>query len=464
MVGVRSCLNHHPFENTIDSPFDEIAYQAQIKALFDLRRGVETRGLEGMQALWDALGRPAEGIPCIQVAGTNGKGSVCAWLSSLFYASGVRVGLFTSPHLVHVRERFRIDERDVSDAIIARWLPRVLQAAHETGYPPLFFDVITALGLCVFAEAKVDWIILEVGLGGRLDATTVFPAVASVITSIGLDHCAWLGDTVAAIAREKAGIFRADVPAWIGHVPQEAAQVIQEEAHLRRISALHWAGTAFALHAESTATHNEPPLFRFVGNAESIGGLHIPLYGEHQHHNLALALAVALGQRKQGLQITEESLRQGVQHVRWDGRLQRVEWRKRVLWLDGAHNPEAARVLAKALESIRPAVLIFGAMQDKDAHATLFPLLGCVRYVIFCAAQTPRAWSGTALQQIAHTIEDAPDGEVAEDLADALDKAHAQTHQGEGIVLAGSLYLVGEALHLLDVLRRNHPSTPQSAG
>lgn len=429
--------------------FDEITYQTQLKGLFELRRGVESRGLEGMRALWDALGRPAEGIPCIQVAGTNGKGSVCAWLSSICCASGVRVGLFTSPHLVHFRERFRINDRDVSDERIAHHLPRILQVAHETGYPPLFFEIVTALGLCLFAEAQVEWIILEVGLGGRLDATTVFPAVASVITSIGLDHCAWLGDTHAAIAREKAGIFRPNVPAWIGHVPEEAATIIQQEALAHQVSAVQWAGVDFCVDARPSQIPTAESLC-FVGEGEVIEGLCVPLRGEHQHRNLALALAVALGQRKQNWRITEEALRQGVQQVRWAGRLQRIEWKERVVWLDGAHNPEAAVVLADALVSIRPAVLIFGAMQDKDIHATLRPLLGCVRHTIYCAAHSPRAWSASSLQQVAQEIDSSRTSEVSDDLADALNKAHTQSQKGDAIVLAGSLYLVGEALQLLD--------------
>lgn len=436
-------------DSTTPPAFDPIAYQADLHGLFELRRGVESRGLEGMRALWDTLGRPAEGIPCIQVAGTNGKGSVCAWLSSIFCASGVRVGLFTSPHLVHFRERFRINEIDVSDERIAHHLPRVLQAANKTGYPPLFFEIVTALGLCLFAEAQVEWMILEVGLGGRLDATTVFPTVASVITSIGLDHCAWLGDTHAAIAREKAGIFRPNVPAWIGDVPEEAAVIIRQEALSHQVSALRWAGVDFSvqpLAVQPCATES----LCFVGEGEAIEGLSIPLRGQHQHRNLALALAVALGQREQGWHITKEALRQGVQRVRWVGRLQRLEWRERVVWLDGAHNPEAAVVLAEALVSIRPAVLIFGAMQDKDIHATLRPLLGCVRHTIYCAAHNPRAWSASALQQMAREIDLSRTSEVSDNLADALTKAHAQSQKGDAIVLAGSLYLVGEALRLLD--------------
>ncbi|MCB9637834.1 MAG: bifunctional folylpolyglutamate synthase/dihydrofolate synthase [Myxococcales bacterium] len=417
--------------------WDDAAYQTQLNELFRLRRGAEGRGLDGMRALWDKLGRPGEEIPCIQVAGTNGKGSVCAWLSSMLRACGQHVGLFTSPHLLHFRERFRVDEQDVSDEAIARWLPKILEAAKQTGYPPLFFEIVTALGLCLFAEAGVDWMILEVGLGGRLDPTTVIPSVASVVTSIGLDHCAWLGNSLAQIASEKAGIFRSGVPAWVGFVPEEAEKVIADVAEEKGVSSMSWAGRDFLIKVDGDKA-------RFLGSDGSVEGLSLPLHGVHQPSNLALALAVLMGQKDRGVSWDEDTLRRGVASVRWDGRLQRIEQAGQVFLLDGAHNPEAAEVLARSLEGASVATLIFGAMEDKDVRGTLVPLLKLVPKVVFCTVQSPRACSASSLRAIATEL--APDGDyqVADDLTDAIEMAR-QDAQGT-VLIAGSLYLVGEAL------------------
>ena len=251
-----------------------------------MRRGEAGRGLRGMKALWEALERPCSGIPCLQIAGTNGKGSTAAWAASLLQAQSKRVGLFTSPHLVSFRERFRVDGVALEDALIAKHLPRVVALAREIAAPPLFFEIVTALGLLCFAEAGVDWVVLEVGLGGRLDPTTVIPVVGSIITSIGLDHCAWLGDDLASIAREKAGILREGVPAWIGALAPEAEAAIREEAKHRRAGLLSWYEQDFFLHPEPTDT-----LLCFTQGTRQIKGLRSPLHGAYQRNNLALALA-----------------------------------------------------------------------------------------------------------------------------------------------------------------------------
>ena len=381
-------------------------------------------GLDAMREACAREGDPQDAVPAVHVAGTNGKGSVCAYVESIARASGMRVGLYTSPHLLRFAERIRIDGAPIDDALLARTLDRVLDAHPEL----TFFEVATLAAFLVFREAKLDLAVLEVGLGGRLDATNVIarPRVTA-ITTIGLDHTAILGDTLELIAREKAGILKPGVPAVIGAIEGDARRAIEERA--KEVGA---------------------PL---VG-VETIdtAGVTPSLFGAHQRHNAAVAVGIA---RRLGVE--EDAIRRGVARTEWPGRLEQIARDDGAWLLDGAHNEEGARALADALDArgsphLRRA-LVFGAMADKPWRAMidlLAPRCAHRVYVEPVASGGGRP-AARALEMKAHD----PDADVAADAADALRISREKVGRNGLVVVAGSLYLVGEARALLLDLPRD---------
>ena len=380
-------------------------------------------GLDNMRRLLAALAwQPGETTRYLHVAGTNGKGSVCAMLDAVCRAEGYRTALFTSPHLVSFRERMRLDGEPISEAAVAEGLTRLrdMTAAWET--PPTFFELTTALALDWFSRESAKIVVLETGLGGRLDATNVLEAsalAACVITAIDIDHAAWLGDTLTAIAAEKAGILKPGVPAV------SAPQLPEGEATLRHVA--HERGT---------------PL-RFVTEPVASAEIVVNLAGSHQRLNAALALA-ALADA--GIAIPPQAVRQGLARVEWPGRFQQLE-NGRVI-LDGAHNPAAAHRLAQTwaeeFGAEARATIVLGVLRDKDAAGiarALAPI--AARFVATQSHNNPRA---LATAELATILADASPGlacRQAETLTAALSLARAHD---ERILIAGSLFLVGEAL------------------
>lgn len=377
-----------------------------------------------MRAALERSGNPHLRVPTIHVAGTNGKGSVCAMLDSALRAAGLRVGLYTSPHLCRVNERIRIAGADISDADLETRLAAVLQREPDLS----FFEVLTLIAFEAFAEASLDVVILETGLGGRLDATNVVDKpLATAITGVALDHQQYLGDTLTAIAREKAGICKAGVPLLLGAMPAEAQAAITDYAHQ--------VGSAEAR----------------VSNAQELreaAELPLSLAGAHQRRNAALALAVLnvvgpllLGHRWPML---SASATLGVGAAQWPGRMEKLQWRSRQIILDGAHNPDGASALRAALadEGLSPqnCVLLFGAMADKDWPALLDRLapLASIRHYVPPSGRLATAPQDLSIRWPGHTH------------ASVMDGLHAalQPLPGEGpnptVLIAGSLYLVGE--------------------
>ena len=383
-------------------------------------------GLERMEQLLAALGNPQRSLRCLHVAGTNGKGSVCAFAESVLRASGHRTGLYTSPHLVRFAERIRINGAEATDSLIEEGIARLREAT--SGWPeermPTYFELVTAMAFDLFAREHCDVVVLETGLGGRLDATNVAPKLACAITPVGLDHTEWLGTTLGAIAVEKAGIFRPGIPAVTAPQEPEALAALESVAGV----------------LGSPLRVVEEPLSE---------QLRIGLSGSHQRRNASLALALV---RSGGFDPSPDAVAAGLSGVSWPGRFQRIECCGREVILDGAHNVHAARQLAATWREHygeRRCTLVFGALADKDPAAILAELSPLCDQLVLVPVDSPRSadpreWSRfTGCSHPVPTVE----GSLGEALKHIFDREAA----GEGpVLLTGSLFLVGEALSLLD--------------
>ncbi|MGA2652549.1 MAG: folylpolyglutamate synthase/dihydrofolate synthase family protein [Terracidiphilus sp.] len=407
--------------------------------------------LDEIRILLSALGDPQRRFPSVLIAGTNGKGSTAATLASILTASGLRTGLYTSPHLARVNERIRLDRNEIGDESFAALYFRVHDAAQrlvlDGSLPqlPSFFEILTAQALLCFAEAEVDIAVLEVGMGGRLDATNIVDPLISVITDISLDHTEWLGSTITAITREKAGILRRK--GTLITLPQhpEANQALGEVAtalDVRGVSA-----TAFM-----PAVGVAPGAPYFVQALNSMIQVDSPLSGAHQHRNLALAIAAAVElASNHGFPVTPSAIAEGIHTTRWPARLERIR-RDGVEWiLDVAHNPAGAWALRAGLRTAAdqevPRALVFGCLRDKpvmEMAQILFPLF---ETVIIAPMHTARA---AALEDLLAAARSTGTPAIAADsVAHALELARRHRPQGGQVVVSGSVYLVGEARTLL---------------
>ena len=405
--------------------------------------------LDEIRILLGVLGNPQQSFPSALIAGTNGKGSTAATLASILRASGLRTGLYTSPHLARANERIRVDGVEIADDDFARLYFRVHDAAQQLVLNgrlpqlPSYFEILTAQALLHFVEAKAEIVVLEVGMGGRLDATNVVDTLLSVITDISLDHMEWLGSTISAITREKAGILRRG--GTMVTLPQhpEANKVLDEMA------------TELEVHDVSAA--------QYVPSADVVGPYSIQvmgteiivdsqLCGAHQHRNLALAIAAAVELAScDGFPITPASIEAGIRGTRWPGRFERIE-RHGVEWiLDVAHNPAGAWALRAGLRSVvglsrPPQTLIFSCLRDKpvaEMAQILFPLF---EKVILAPIHAARATGLNDLLAAARAT--GTTAVAAESVGKALELAEEGT-RGGAIVVSGSVYLVGEVRTLL---------------
>lgn len=402
-----------------------MTYAEVIKFLYSLSWFGARFGLETTRALAERVENPQQQLRFIHVAGTNGKGSTCAMLESIYRAAGLRVGLFTSPHLVSFRERIQINRQLISPPDVVRWVAELrAQLPNDPHTPITLFEFVTVLALRYFAEQKCDLVIWETGLGGRLDATNIVTPLASVITNIGYDHQQWLGDTLEKIAAEKAGIIKPGVPVVTAAEQPEVLRVI-----------------------ETTAQQKHAPLTRVGVETQRIPPS--ALRGAHQKINAALALATVQVLQLQ-LPVNDAAIQRGLETVRWPGRLQLLTRPdgQRVL-LDGAHNIAGVEVLRTALRehySETPITLILGMLGDKDWRTMcemLAPLAARIRIVPVSSERTAQP---PALAEVCRTRNPNADVQSSPNLEAAL----LATAQDALVVIAGSLYLIGAALALLD--------------
>ena len=391
------------------------------------------------ERLLAAAGRPHERYRVIHVGGTNGKGSTAAMLASMLGAAGYSVGLYTSPHLIDFTERIRVDGRPIGrDQVVG--LTEDLRAVLPADIEPTFFEFTTAMAFLAFARAGVDVAVVEVGMGGRLDATNVVRPLVSVVTNVDLDHQRYLGDTVGAIAREKAGIIKPGVPVVTGAVHPDALAVLAEVA-AGRGSSLTVVGR------DVRVTGPSPALFAYEGVAERLDGLTCPLLGRHQMANATTALAAIEHARDRGLSVPSAAIRLGLAQVRWEGRLEVVKRRPLIL-VDGAHNPAGADALAEFLRAEsarRPGarlVVVFGILEDKDLRGIIERVGPLADEVVLTESGYHRAASVEALRTAASSL--TVPVRLVPDLARAVEETEARLAADDWCVVTGSLYTVGE--------------------
>jgi dihydrofolate synthase/folylpolyglutamate synthase len=445
---------------------EHMSYQAAIDGLYALAGELQTTpgkprrkfDPNEMRILAETLEHPERRFPAVLVAGTNGKGSTSATLASILAAAGYKVGLYTSPHLSRVNERVRVFDRTtsgdrptngqpISDDFFAELYFRVDDCARKlvdeqrlAGYPS-FFEAMTALAFMAFAESGVDIAVLEVGMGGRLDATNIVEPLISVITDISLVHTEWLGSTITEIAREKAGILRAN--GVLVTLPQhpEANQAIGEAAvalEVRGVSAAEYVPAFDAVDARGV--YSIPLLGERIEVAS-------PLLGQHQHRNIALAIAAAIELRNSnGYNISPAQIAEGIRLTQWPGRLERLLTRGRAdALLDVAHNPAGAWALRSALSHLDPQprsmTVVFGCLRDKaiaEIAQILFPLFD---QVLLTEVDSPR--TASLAEMLAAAERTGAKVETAESPKAALQRAQASTPADGLIVVTGSVYLIG---------------------
>jgi dihydrofolate synthase/folylpolyglutamate synthase len=392
-------------------------------------------GLENIRELLERLGGPQGDYRIVHVAGTNGKGSVCACLAEILKAGGYRVGLYTSPHLHSFTERIRVNGRAITESEVAR-LTAELRLRAE-GIPATFFEFTTALALHHFRRRKVDFAILEVGMGGRLDATNAVTPLVSVITPVCRDHARHLGSDLSSIAREKGGIIKPGIPVVVGPQPAEALAVLEETAAGCRAPLLLY-------DRDFTAVPCPEGGFSFHGTEFSLAELRPALPGNHQARNLSLALAVGGILRSQGVNLPEGAMRAGVERVRWPGRLEWWEGGREIL-LDGAHNEGGAAVLAEFLRGTPAAGVrwVVGIKGDKFPADVLGPLLPLVRALYCTSPPTEEVIPTADLVLLGRQAGVAASSFTR--VGDALEAALAERGRGEIVLVAGSLFLVAAA-------------------
>lgn len=409
-----------------------MTYADAIQFLYGLRLFGARFGLENSFELAELAGNPQNQLRFIHVAGTNGKGSTCAMLEGIYRAAGLRVGLFTSPHLVSFRERFQINRQFISEQDVVRlvneskpWFEKFPVDHH-----PTFFEAVTIMALRYFAEQKCDLVIWETGLGGRLDATNIVTPLASVITNIGIEHSEWLGDTVEKIAAEKAGIIKPRVPVVTAATAKHGLEVIEATARKKDCS----------FTAVSAIQTHEPPL----------DTINLPLHGPHQRLNAALALATVRALSNQ-IPVADSAMSAGLATLNWPGRMHRVQTISgQIILLDGAHNPDGAEALRVALQEEFPnskPAMIFGVFRDKDSTSMCRSLAPLAGRILLTRVHSERTEDPSKLVAACREANPHATIEVCDSLKDALQKVSAVPF----VVIAGSLYLVGEAMELLQL-------------
>ncbi|MDY6971898.1 MAG: folylpolyglutamate synthase/dihydrofolate synthase family protein [Thermodesulfobacteriota bacterium] len=420
---------------------DKAHYKEAISYLYGLQKYGIKFGLSKTSRLLKAFGDPHLGQKYVHVAGTNGKGSVASFLASILKQAGFKVGLYSSPHLVRFTERFRICDEEITQEKAGN-LINELREAFAPDEPPTFFEATTAMALVYFARENTDIAIMEVGMGGRLDATNVISPLVSVITNISLEHQFFLGSRLLDIASEKAGIIKKDVDVITGATQPSVIALFKSLA--KEKSAPLWrVGKDVRYRTTGSGLH-------YFGLNRRINGLHPGLKGKYQFRNVALALAALERLEEKGFDISSSDIREGLEKTVWPGRMH-VIGREPTIILDGAHNPAAIRALADSIRSdfkYRRVILVIGVMEDKDIGQLLRGIVPLSDYVIYTMPVYFRASRPEVLMAEAAPL--GKPGEIAPQLRGALDRAKEMANPGDLIVVSGSLFTVGEAMTYFD--------------
>ncbi len=421
-------------------------YHRTLEWLYSLEKskGIELK-LERVQEALERLDNPQRALRCFHVAGTNGKGSVVAFLAAMLASAGHRVGVYTSPHLVELAERIRVGSVDIERSEIVALAEEVRSRVLDRGIGLTFFEVVTAMAFLHFARAEVDYAILEVGLGGRLDATNVVDPLVAVITSIGIDHVGFLGSSLREIAFEKAGIVKPGRPLVVGSLGEPAAEVVTEIA-LERGAPIYRPGREYDWQLEPDGRMS------FAGMGWKLDALEVGLAGRFQRRNAATAVATLAAVRGE-VQCDERAVRDGLRGVRWPGRLETVLEDPTTI-LDGAHNVDAIRTLVAELEAVlgaRPLRVLFAAMGDKDWRQMIDVLAPHCAAAVVTEVIPDRAVHGAELYDA--FSRHCPTAIEADPVA-AFERVLSEATVDEVVLVTGSLFLVGVIHEYLQVGRR----------
>jgi dihydrofolate synthase / folylpolyglutamate synthase len=422
-------------------PTDD-AYTTCLNAMFAMRRFGIVLGLSTIKNILDGLGNPQLTFPTIHIAGTNGKGSVASALATILQRAGYRVGLYTSPHLIRFNERICVDGQPIEDdAVVSAW--EAVKAVHHGEREPTFFEFSTAMAFHEFGRRQVDYAVIETGMGGRMDATNVVTPVVSIITNVSLEHKAYLGKTIAAIAGEKAGIIKPGVPVVTG-VSQKSVKAVIQKTAADREAPLFMKGHDFQVRR----TGNDR--FAYSGIDHRWKGLRTGLMGGHQVDNAALTVAACELLMRSPTRLSWEHIQSGLIQNHWPGRLE-VARRQPFVILDGAHNLMAARRLGRFLkESLagRRITLVAGILDDKPYRAILKDLVTPCNRLIVTRARIDRSLPPATIEAAARPL--ITDIQIIEDVGEAVRHAIATSDPEDAVCIAGSLYVVGEAKAALE--------------
>jgi dihydrofolate synthase / folylpolyglutamate synthase len=424
-------------------------YSETLQKIYNLRGGMIDLRLDRMQRALAIFNHPENAFPSIHIAGTNGKGSTAAMLHCILSRAGYRTALYTSPHLVSFTERIRIDGDTITQEDVVAIAEEIWQQTAAVDGPLTFFEFVTVMAFVYFARRRADVAVVEVGLGGRLDATNVVTPMVSAITTISKDHEAYLGPDELSIAREKAGIIKPQIPVVVGKVPAKVSDLLRGLARAQQ-------STAYSLGVDFSFSLKHDGLFDYRGIQQYFLDLELSLRGRHQRANASVALAT-LELISQRFAVTEVTIREGLRQVSWPGRFDVMLERPTVI-LDGAHNPEGVKALADELKDFRRGGkirLLFATMADKEWGLMLRTLATAVDEVIFTKVDMERSADPQLLAQkfgapIPHRV--IADSRAA--LCTLLDEANEQ----DVIVVAGSLYLLGEVRPMLEKITIPKPA------
>ena len=426
-----------------------ITYSEALDYIYDLTKYGIKLGLKNINYLLYLLGEPHKKLKIIHVAGTNGKGSTCSSISSILQSAGYKVGLYTSPHLVDFTERFSINQKSISrkkvSELLERIKPCIKKVANTPSYNhPTFFEVITSMAFLYFFEEQVDFLVLEVGLGGRLDATNVCEPLISVITHIDYDHMDELGNSLKEIAREKGGIIKPEGIVISSNQYEEAYNEIKKIADDRN-SLIYSVGREIIY--QIVKSDIKGVIFDLKGIYHEYKNLHTPLLGRHQADNSAAAITAIEALKIRGVNITEKAIRAGLGKVNWTGRLEIIQ-NNPTLVLDGAHNPNGVKVVRDALKEIfsyHRLILVLAIFADKDYKKMIQIIVPNADLVIAAKTENPRAASPRIIAKEAAQYIDQNKIIVTENIPQAINCALSNSNEDDLICITGSLYTAGEA-------------------
>jgi len=420
-------------------------YREALEFIYSRQKFGIKLGLQNIKAILEGLEEPHKSYPAVLIAGTNGKGSTAAMIASILHQEGYRVGLYTSPHLIELEERIQVNNKCIPATKLTKITEQLrnliahLVRNNKIQYQPTFFEVITAIGLEYFKQEAVDVALLEVGMGGRLDATNSINPLLSVITNISIDHCQHLGCSLKDIAIEKTGIIRKSGQVVISRSPEEAINIVIRQCKEKKASFIHSYEGVSAIHRDGDFRYQ----FNQITPEEHYRGLQVGLRGIHQVENAATAVRTVELLKQYGFGVTQDAIVEGLKHVCWPGRLELVSSSPQI-WLDGAHNVAAVRCVRDFIlnDLEREIILIFSALKDKDIDGMsriLFPL---AKLVILPKLRSERAIEPEKIA--AYAPVNSPYILIAENTEKALKIARKKANSKNTIVVTGSLYLVGE--------------------